>query len=192
MRPKRSTAAVDQRLGAGLRGRRRRGRRSPRRQRRRSPGDGRRRLGVRALALHRAAEVVDDDAGAALRRAAGVRPPDPAPRTGDDGDAPAEPVLGHVSAAQAVTRRLEAEQPAEGAAEDRGPLVAGNTGELLLDQLAAAAERALCVRVVVAPHDRRQAGDVPARDRDRIVLERDVELALARTRSASAGTATSR
>ena len=48
------------------------------------------------------------------------------------------------------------------------------------------------VRVVVAPHDRRQPGDVPAGDGDGVVLERDVELALRRTRWASAGTATSR
>ena len=42
----------------------------------------------------------------------------------------------------------------------------------------AAAERALGVRIVGAPHDRRQAGDVAGGDRDGIVLERDVELAL--------------
>ena len=39
-------------------------------------------------------------------------------------------------------------------------------------------ERAFGVRVVVAPDDARHAGDVAARDRDRIVLERHVELAL--------------
>ena len=54
----------------------------------------------------------------------------------------------------------------------------GTSRELPGDQLPAAAERALGVRVVVAPHDARHAGDVPARDRDRVVLERHVELAL--------------
>ena len=74
---------------------------------------------------------------------------------------------------------FEAEQAAEGAADQHGAwLVVGNAGELRRDQLLAAAERALGVRVVVAPHDRRQPGDVPARDGDRVVLERHVELAL--------------
>ena len=45
-------------------------------------------------------------------------------------------------------------------------------------QLLAAAEGALGVGVVVAPHDRRQPGDVPAGDGDGVVLERHVELAL--------------
>src|SRR5215207_3918908 len=73
---------------------------------------------------------------------------------------------------------LEAEEIAEGAADHRGLLVVRNSHELLRDELAAAAKRALRVRVVVAPHDARHAGDVAARDRDRVVLERHVELAL--------------
>ena len=51
-----------------------------------------------------------------------------------------------------------------------GALVVGHAGELPGDQLLAAAERAFGVRVVVAPHDGRQPGDVAAGDGDRIVL----------------------
>ena len=84
------------------------------------------------------------------------------------------------------------ENPGEGPAEHRGALVVRDAGELPGDQLTAAAESAFGVRVVVAPHDRRHPADVAAGDGDRIVLERHVELALARTRSASADTAISR
>ena len=78
----------------------------------------------------------------------------------------------------ALTGRRVAEQVAERAADHRRALVVGHAGEQRGDQLPAAAERALGVRVVVAPHDRRQPGDVAAGDGDRVVLERDVELAL--------------
>src|SRR3546814_14414693 len=64
------------------------------------------------------------------------------------------------------------------AAEAGLALVVGHAGELLLVELLAAAERALGVGVVVAPHQRRDPGDVPAGDRHRIVLELHVELAL--------------
>src|SRR5437763_16676998 len=73
---------------------------------------------------------------------------------------------------------FEAQEIAEGAAQDRGPLVGGDTGEQLADQLSATPERALGVWVVVAPHDRRHASDVPTGDGDRVVLELHVELAL--------------
>src|SRR6476659_5755849 len=74
-------------------------------------------------------------------------------------------------------RRLEPEQAAERAADHGGLLVGGDVTEQALNQLPAPAERPLGVRVVVAPHDARHTRDVPARDRDRVVLERDVELA---------------
>src|SRR5262249_33219915 len=74
-------------------------------------------------------------------------------------------------------RDFEAEQPTQRAAEHRGPLVVGDAGEQLRDQLAAAAEGPFRVRVVVAPHDARDARQVPARHRHRVVLELHVELA---------------
>ncbi len=52
-------------------------------------------FGVGADALHRAAEVVDDDAGASVGEQACVRPADAASRAGDDRDAPLEAVLVH-------------------------------------------------------------------------------------------------
>ncbi len=93
MRPNRSTARLDQRLGAvhgrdvvGV------GHGGP------AGGDdlvdglgGR--PGVRARAAGRGAEVVDDDAGAALGQQACVGPADAAPGAGDDGDPPVEAVL---------------------------------------------------------------------------------------------------
>ena len=70
-------------------------------------------------------------------------------------------IRGIAQASCAAARRrpatLEPQEPAEGAADDRGPLVGGDVAELLRDQLAAAAERPFGVRVVVAPHDRRHA-----------------------------------
>src|SRR2546429_358242 len=72
----------------------------------------------------------------------------------------------------------EAEDAAEGAAEHGGALVGGHTGELRLDQLLAATERAFGVGVVGSPHDGRQASDVAGGDGDGVVLERHVELAL--------------
>ena len=57
-----------------------------------SAGDGRRRAGVGAVALHRAAEVVDHDARAPLGEQPRVGPADPASRAGDDRDAPLEAV----------------------------------------------------------------------------------------------------
>src|SRR5438309_4383805 len=70
---------------------------------------------------------------------------------------------------------LEAEEVAEGAAEHGGPLVVGDAGEERLDQLLAAAERSLGVRIVGPPDDRRQAGDVAGRDCDRVVPEQHRE-----------------
>src|ERR1700727_1065998 len=61
-------------------------------------------------------------------------------------------------------RRLEPEKVAEGAAHHGVPLVPRHAGEELVHQLPAAAERPLCVRVVVAPHNRREAGGVAAGD----------------------------
>ncbi len=58
-------------------------------------GDGGRRFGVRADALHRAAEVVDDDAGAPVGEQERMGPADPASRARDDRDAPLEAVLVH-------------------------------------------------------------------------------------------------
>src|SRR5947208_5274288 len=72
---------------------------------------------------------------------------------------------------------LEAEEPAQGAAENGGAVAGGDTGEKRLDQLLAAAERALGVRIVGPPNERGQASDVAAGDRHRVVLELDVELA---------------
>src|ERR1700728_2306800 len=70
-------------------------------------------------------------------------------------------------------RGLEAQQVTEGPADHGGPLVVGHAGEQLGHELLAAAERSLCVWVVVAPDDRRQTGDVPAGHGDRVVLERN-------------------
>ena len=56
-------------------------------------GDGRRRFGVGADALHRAAEVVDDDAGAPLGEQERMGSADAASRARDDRDAPLEAVL---------------------------------------------------------------------------------------------------
>ncbi len=53
------------------------------------------RCGVGPDTLHRAAEVVDDDAGPSVGEEARVGPADPAPRSRDDGDAPVEPVRLH-------------------------------------------------------------------------------------------------
>ena len=152
-------------------------------------GHGRRAAGPSSApdAVHRSAEVVDDDAGAPLGEQARVGQADAAPRPGDDGDASVE-----VELAQAGTGAFDPEQPGQRAADDGGPLVGGKVAELGGDELPAPAERPLGVGIVVAPHDGRQPGDVPAGDGHRVVLERDVELALARTRSASAGRATSR
>ena len=104
-------------------------------------------------------------------------------------------IRGIANAAQArelAAPALEPEEPAERAADQGGALVGGKVAELLRDQLPAPAERAFGVRVVVAPHDRRQAGDVPARDRDRDRPGTTRGTGAARTRSASAGTATCR
>ena len=90
-----------------------------------------RRLGVGALALHRAAEVVDDDARAARREQARVGAADAAPRAGDDRDAPVEAVLAQTVLVQAATGASKPEEPAEGAAEDGRALVVGDAGELL-------------------------------------------------------------
>ena len=59
--------------------------------------DGRRRSGVRADALHRAAEVVDDDPRAPLGEQERVGPADPASRARDDRDAPFEAERAHAS-----------------------------------------------------------------------------------------------
>ena len=61
-------------------------------------GHGRRRPRVRADTVHRAAEVVHDDARAPLGQQAGIGPTDAPAGAGDDGDAPVEAEL-----AQAVT-----------------------------------------------------------------------------------------
>ena len=80
-------------------------------------GDGgRRRPASAPVAVHRAAEVVDDDAGAPRGEQARVGAADAAPRAGDDRDAPVEAVL-----AQAAHRGLEAQQVAQRAA-DHGAL----------------------------------------------------------------------
>src|SRR5438477_12365178 len=75
-------------------------------------------------------------------------------------------------------RGLEPEQLAQGAADHCGPLVGGDARELAVDQFRAVAERPFGVRVVGAPHDGRQTADAPGGDGNRIILERDVELAL--------------
>ena len=74
-------------------------------------------------------------------------------------------------------RGLEPQEPAERAAHHLGPLLGGHIAEQLRQELPAPAERPFGVRVVVAPHDRRQPRDVPARNGDRVVLEGDMELA---------------
>ena len=66
-------------------------------------GDGGRRPGVGALAPHRAAEVVDDDARAPRREQPRVGAPDAPPRAGDDRDAPVEAVLAQPGLTQAGT-----------------------------------------------------------------------------------------
>src|SRR3954452_20370949 len=75
-------------------------------------------------------------------------------------------------------RGLEAEDATERPTEHRRALGFRHAGELLRDELAAAPEGALGVRVVVAPHQGGEPGDVPAGDRHRVVLELHVELAL--------------
>src|ERR1700722_12686179 len=67
-------------------------------------------------------------------------------------------------------RGVEAQEVTERAADHGRLLVRRHAGGQLVHQLPAAAERPLGVWVVVAPDDGRQAGDVPAGDRDRIVL----------------------
>ena len=57
--------------------------------------DGGRRLGVGADAFHRAAEVVDDDAGAPLGEQERMGPADAASRARDDRDPPLEAVSVH-------------------------------------------------------------------------------------------------
>ena len=57
--------------------------------------------GISAVAGHRAAEIVDDDACPALGEQHGVGPADAAPGAGDDRDA-----AGEVERAQAVTATL--------------------------------------------------------------------------------------
>ncbi len=59
--------------------------------------DGRRRFGVRAIARHRAAEVVDDDARAPVGEQECIASADPTSRTRDDRDAPLEAVHAHPS-----------------------------------------------------------------------------------------------
>ena len=63
-------------------------------------------LGVGAVSLHRAAEVVDDDARAAFGEQPRVGAADPASRAGDDGDASVETVL-----VQAGTGALNPRRP---------------------------------------------------------------------------------
>ena len=58
-------------------------------------GDGRRRFGVSSNALHRAAEVVDDDACSSGGEQQRMGSPDAASRAGDDSDAPVKSVLVH-------------------------------------------------------------------------------------------------
>src|SRR5215469_18919612 len=74
--------------------------------------------------------------------------------------------------------RVETYDAGEGAAQDGRAILVRNPGEVLGDALVAAAEGPLGVRVVVAPHDRRQPGDVPGLDSHRIVRELHVDLAL--------------
>src|SRR5215469_1904559 len=74
--------------------------------------------------------------------------------------------------------RVETDDTGEGAAQDGSAILVRNPGEVLGDALIAAAEGALSVRVVVAPHDRRQPGDVPGLDGHRVVSELHVDLAL--------------
>ncbi|WP_433710310.1 hypothetical protein ACQP2U_28690 [Nocardia sp. CA-084685] len=57
-------------------------------------------------------------------------------------------------------------------------IVVGNPFEILGNAFGAAAESSLGVRVIVAPHDRRQPGDVAGLDRGRVIGELDVDLAL--------------
>src|SRR5215469_8477239 len=66
----------------------------------------------------------------------------------------------------------EAEQFAQGAADDGGPLGCRHTGELRGEELPAAAEGPLGVWVVVAPHDGREPADMARRHGDGVVLER--------------------
>ena len=68
-------------------------------------GHGRRGAGIRAVALHRSTEVVDDDTRAACREQTRVRATDPAPRAGDDRDASVEADLAHAFPALAVRLR---------------------------------------------------------------------------------------
>ena len=136
-----------------------------------------RRAGVGTRPVHGAAEVVDHDRRAARGQQQGVGAADAPPRAGDDGDAAVEAVLARSRVAQAATGALKPSSPPSVPPTMASRSSVGMPGELLGHELAAAAERPLGVRVVVAPDDRREAGDVPAGDRHRVVLERDVELA---------------
>src|SRR6516165_618601 len=70
------------------------------------------------------------------------------------------------------------QQLGECSADHGGALVVRHTHKLFGEQLAAPAERALRVRIVVAPHNAGHAREVTARDGNGIVLERDMELSL--------------
>ncbi len=104
-----------------------------------------------------------------------VRATDAPPRSGDDRDAAVEAELrrGQLATGASKPRRSPSVPPTIAARSSSGTPAISRASSSRLP-----AERALGVRVVVAPDDRGQAGDVPARDRDRVVLERDVELAL--------------
>ena len=74
-------------------------------------GDPRRRLRVRADARHRAADVVDDDAGAQLGEQARVGPADAASRAGDNRDPALEAVLAQTATGASKPRRLPSVPP---------------------------------------------------------------------------------
>ncbi len=131
---------------------------------------------VGACPVHGAAEIVDHDRRTARREKPGVGAADAPSRARDDRDPAVEAILLGV-VAQAATGALNPSSPPRVPPTMASRSSTGTTGELLGHELPAAAERPLRVRVVVAPHDRREAGDVPAGDGHRVVLERDVELA---------------
>ena len=88
---------------------------------------GRRHAGVRAVTVHRAAEVVDHHAGAALGQQQRVGPADAAPGPGDDRDAAVEAVRAHVDSVLElreggrVPRSVAARGPSKPSSSAEGP-----------------------------------------------------------------------
>ena len=74
-------------------------------------GDAGSRFGIRANALRRPAQVVDDDARAPLGEEQGMGSADAAPRSRDDSDAPVEVKLGQAAATLASNPSSRASVP---------------------------------------------------------------------------------